>query len=269
MARNTTATTNTNTTTTASTASPATVKLLILAVVDACRESVAASQLAGQALAGVTRATQEALDAILAPVVQDPRKPEPTRATACWAALDAALVAAGLPDSTACRRTERQAEAPDEARAAARIAVALSQRLSRSRKAAVKTACTAARAAVRSEHVSPEHAEQVMLRSLKGVDLSADDKAALHDACRAGTDLPASPVAVTPQVTPVAANNLLARCQEIADSLSPRLALAEIMRLLENALSPTTNLPVSPTLAEKKAKNRVKRDAAKAKPKIE
>lgn len=261
--------TTTTTNKTDKAASKAAIKLLILAVVDACRESAAASQLAGSCLQAATKATQEALDAVLSGVVADPRKPDPTQAQDCWRALDAALVAAGLPDSTACRRTERQAEAPDEARAAARIAVALSQRLSRSRKAAIKGVTEQSRRAVRSGHASPELAERVALRQLDGLNLSLDDKAALHDACRAGVDLQASPIAVTPQVTPGIASNLLARCQEIADSLSPRLALTEIMRLLENALSPTTNLPASETLAEKKIRSRVKRNAAKAKPKIE
>ena len=100
MARKT--TTAATTAATTQTVSKTTVKVLILAVVDACRESQAASQLAGQALASATRATQEALDAILAPMVPDPRKPDPAKVRACWQALDKALAAAGLPDSTAC-----------------------------------------------------------------------------------------------------------------------------------------------------------------------
>ena len=248
-----------STASTASTASKTTVKLLLLAVVDACRESQAASQLAGQALAGATRATQEALDAILAPVVPNPRKPDPTRAQSCYKALDAALVAAGLPDSTACRRTEIADNAPDEARAAARIAAALSQRLSRATKATIKAACDDGRKTVRSGNMTPEQAEQVLTKRLSGVQLTDADKAALHDACRAGAGLTASPVAVQPQMTPKAAENLLASCQRIADTMPPREALTEIMRMLENALAPTTNLPVTPTPAETKARTRTRR----------
>lgn len=249
----------TTTATTASTASKTTVKLLLLAAVDAYRESTAASQLAGQALASATRATQEALDAILAPVVPDPRKPDPTKIKACWAALDNALTAAGLPDSTACRRTEIAESAPDEARAAARIAAALSQRLSRATKAAIKAACDDGRKTVRSGNMTPERAEQVLSKRLAGVQLTDADKQALHDACRAGAGLQASPAAIQPQVTPAIASNLLASCQRIADTLPPREALAEVMRTLENALAPTTNLPVTPTPAENKTKARTRR----------
>lgn len=235
------------------------IKLLVLAVVDACRESQAASQLAGQALAGATRATQEALDAILAPVVPNPRKPDPTRTQSCYKALDAALVAAGLPDSTACRRTEIADNAPDEARAAARIAAALSQRLSRATKAAIKAACDAGRKTVRSGNMTPERAETVLTTRLTGVQMTDADKKALHDACRAGAGLTVSPAAVQPQMTPKAAENLLASCQRIADTMPPREALTEIMRMLENALAPTTNLPVTPTPAETKARTRTRR----------
>ena len=247
------------TTATAATATTATAKLLILAVVDACRESQAASQLVGQALAGATRATQDALDAILAPVVPDPRKPDPAKVQACWQALSKALQAAGLPDSTACRRAEIAESAPDEARAAARIAAALSQRLSRATKAAVKAACEDGRKTVRSGNMSPEHAEQVLTKRLAGVQLTDADKKALHDACRAGANLQALPVAIQPQVTPTIASNLLASCRRIADTLPPREALAEVMRLLDNALGETTNLPVTPTPAETKAKTRTRR----------
>lgn len=250
------ATRNSKTTTAAAKTS---VKLLVLAVVDACRESTAASQLAGQSLASATKATQEALDAILQSVVPDPRKPNPAKVKACWQALDEALVAAGLPDSTACRRTEIAESAPDEARAAARIAAALSQRLSRATKAAVKTACDDGRKAVRSGNMSPEHAEQVLTKRLAGVQMTDADKAALHDACRAGAGLTVSPVAIQPQVTPKIASNLLASCRRIADTLPPREALAEVMRLLENALNTTTNLPATPTPAETKAKTRSRR----------
>lgn len=242
--------------------SKTTIKVLILAVVDACRESQAASQLAGQALATATKATQEALDAILAPVVPDPRKPNPTKVKACWAALDKALTAAGLPNSTACRRTEIAESAPDEARAAARIAAALSQRLSRATKAAIKAACDDGRKAVRSGNMSPEHAEAVLTNRLSGVQLTNADKKALHDACRAGAGLTASPVAIQPQVTPKVASNLLTSCKRIADTLPPREALTEVMRMLENALGETTNLPVTPTPAETKARTRRKLKAA-------
>lgn len=247
---------------TATTASKTTVKLLLLAVVDACRESQAASQLAGQALASATRATQEALDAILAPVVPDPRKPDPTKIKACWTTLDKALQAAGLPDSTACRRTEIADSAPDEARAAARMATALSQRLSRATKAAIKAACDDGRKTVRAGNMTPERAEQVLSKRLAGVQLTDADKQALHDACRAGADLQASPVAIQPQVTPTIASNLLTSCQRIADTLPPREALTEVMRILENALGATTNLPVTPTPAETKARTRRKLKAA-------
>lgn len=240
-------------------ASKTTVKVLLLALVDACRESTAASQLAGQALASATRATQDALDAVLAPVVPDPRKPDPTKSRACYQALDKALVSAGLPDSTACRRTETQESAPDEARAAARIATALSQRLSRATKAAVKAACDDGCKTVRAGNMTPEHAEQVLTRRLAGIQLTDTDKKALHDACRAGAGLTMSPVAVQPQVTPAIASNLLASCQRIADTLPPREALAEVMRMLENALGETTNLPVTPTPAETKTKARTRR----------
>ena len=250
------------TTRTTATTAKTSIKLLILAVVDACRESQAASQLAGQALATATRATQDALDAILASVVPDPRKPDPTRIKACWAALDKALTAAGLPDSTACRRAETAASAPDEARAAARIAAALSQRLSRATKAAIKAACDDGRKAARSGNMSPERAEQVLTKRLAGVQMTDADKKALYDACRAGAGLQASPVAIQPQVTPAITSNLLASCQRIADTLPPREALAEVMRMLENALGETTNLPVTPTPAETKARTRRKLKAA-------
>lgn len=243
------------------TASKTTVKLL-LAVVDACRESQAASQLAGQALASATKATQDALDAVLAPVVPDPRKPDPTKVKACYQALDKALQAAGLPDSTACRRAETQESAPDEARAAARIAAALSQRLSRATKAAIKAACDDGRKAVRSGNMTPERAEQVLTKRLTNIQITDADKKALHDACRAGAGLQASPVAIQPQVTPAIASNLLTSCQRIADTLPPREALAEVMRMLENALGETTNLPVTPTPAETKTRSRRKLKAA-------
>lgn len=252
-------TTQTTQTTTAGNTTTASIKLLVLAVVDACRESTAASQLAGQALATATRATQEALDAILDGVVPDPRKPDPAKVKSCWQALDKALASAGLPDSTACRRTEIADSAPDEARAAARIAAALSQRLSRATKAAVKAACDDGRKTVRAGNMTPKRAEQVLTKRLAGVQLTDADKAALHDACRAGAGLQASPVAVQPQVTPKVAENLLASCQRIADTLPPREALTEIMRMLENALAPTTNLPVTPTPAETKARTRTRR----------
>ena len=235
------------------------VKVLILAVVDACRESTAASQLAGQALASATRATQEALDAILAPVVPDPRKPDPTKVKACWQALDKALQAAGLPDSTACRRTEIAESAPDEARAAARIAAALSQRLSRATKAAVKAACDDGRKTVRAGNMTPERAEQVLSKRLAGVQLTDADKQTLHDACRAGAGLTASPVAMAPAEPWFDTAYLWGKCQEIADTLPPREALTEVMRLLENALAPTTNLPVTPTPAETKTRARTRR----------
>lgn len=246
-------------------ANPATVKVLILAVVDACRESVAASQLAGQALAGATRATQEALDAILAPVVPDPRKPNPAKVRACWIALDKALQAAGLPDSTACRRVEIADNGDiravsDEARAAARIAAALSQRLSRATKAALTAACDDGRKAVRSGNMSPERAEQVLLKRLAGVQLTDADKKALHDACRAGAGLEASPVATVPAEAPwYDTTDLLATCRRIADTMPPREALSEIMRVLDNVLAPTTNLPVTPTPAETKTRARTRR----------
>lgn len=239
------------------------IKLLMLAVVDACHDSTAASQLAGQALATASRATQEALDAILRGVVPDPRKPDPAKVRACWQALDKALQAAGLPDSTACRRVEIADNgdiraASDEARAAARIAAALSQRLSRATKAAIKAACQDATKTVRSGNMTPEYAEQVLTKRLSGIQLTDADKQALHDACRAGADLPASPVAVAPQVTPAIASNLLASCQRIADTMPPREALVEMMRMLENALGETTNLPVTPTPVETKAKARTR-----------
>lgn len=256
MATSTTQTTQT--TRTSTTATTATIKVLLRAVVDACRESQAASQLAGQALASATKATQEALDAILGSVVPDPRKPDPAKVKACWQALDRALLSAGLPDSTACRRTEIAESAPDEARAAGRIAAALSQRLSRATKAAVEAACQDGRKAVRSGNMTPERAEQVLTKRLAGVPLTDTDKQALHDACRAGAGLQASPVAVQPQVTPKIASNLLASCQRIANTLPPREALAEIMRMLENALGETTNLPATPTPAETKARTRTK-----------
>jgi len=248
-----------NNKTTSATSTTTTVKMLLLAVVDACRESTAASQLAGQALAGATRATQEALDAILSGVVPDPRKPDPAKVQACWQALDKALQAAGLPNSTTCRRAEIAESAPDEARAAARIAAALSQRLSRATKAAVKAACEDGRKTVRSGNMSPERAETVLTKRLAGVQLTDADKKALHDACRAGAGLTVSPVAIQPQVTPAIASNLLASCQRIADTLPPREALAEVMRMLENALGETTNLPVTPTPAETKARARTRR----------
>lgn len=213
----------------------------------------------GQALATATRATQEALDAVLAPVVPDPRKPDPAKVQACWAALDKALQTCGLPDSTACRRTEIADNAPDEAKAAARIAAALSQRLSRATKAAVKAACEDGRKDVRSGNMSPERAEQVLTKRLSGVQLTDADKKALHDACRAGASLQASPAAIQLQVTPKIASNLLASCQRIADTMPPREALAEVMRMLENALGKTTNLPVTPTPAETKTKARTRR----------
>lgn len=258
------ATTSTATTTQEALASKATVKVLLLALVNACRESQAASQLAGQALASATRATQEALDAILAPIVEDPRKPDPRQVKACWQALDKALTAAGLPDSTACRRITVAdngdfGPVSDEARAAARIAAALSQRLSRATRAAVKAACEDGRKTVRSGNMSPEHAEAVLTTRLAGVQLTDADRKALHDACRAGAGLQASPVAVQSQVTPAIASNLLASCQRIADTMPPREALAEIMRMLENALGATTNLPITPTPTETKAKTRTRR----------
>lgn len=265
MVRKSTASKATTQTTTA--ASKASIKILVLAVVDACRESTAASQLAGQALATATRATQEALDAILQGVVSDPRKPDPTKSRACYQALDKALVAAGLPDSTACRRVTTKdngdmCPVSDEARAAGRIAAALSQRLSRATKAAIKAACDDGRKTVRSDNMSPERAEQVLTKRLAGVQLTDADKAALHDACRAGAGLQASPVTIQPQVTPKVASNLLASCRRIADTLPPRDALAEVMRLLENALGETTNLPATPTPAETKARTRRKLKAA-------
>lgn len=251
MARN--SKTSTSTSTTA-------IKVLVMAVVDACRESAAASQLAGQALASATRATQEALDAILAPVVPDPRKPDPTKIKACWAALDAALQAAGLPDSTACRRAEVAESAPDEARAAARIAAALSQRLSRATKAAVKAACVDATKTVRAGNMSPEHAEQVLTKRLRGIQLTNADKKALHDACRAGAGLQASPTPIAPADRPwFDTAYLLSKCRDLANTLPPREALSEIMRLLDNALGETTNLPVTPTPTETKAKTRTRR----------
>lgn len=259
MATRKSATTQATTSDKASKASKTTVKVLLLALVDACRESQAASQLAGQALASATKTTQEALDAILGGVVPDPRKPDPTRAKACWAALDKALQTAGLPDSTACRRAEIAESAPDEARAAARIAAALSQRLSRATRAAIKAACDDGRKVVRSGNMTPERAEQVLTKRLAGVQMTDADKKALHDACRAGADLQASPMAIQPQVTPAIASNLLASCQRIADTLPPREALAEVMRMLENALGETTNLPVTPTPAETKTKARTRR----------
>ena len=185
--------------------------------------------------------------------------PQGHRAQSCYKALDAALVAAGLPDSTACRRTEIADNAPDEARAAARIATALSQRLSRATKAAIKAACDAGRKTVRSGNMTPERAETVLTTRLTGVQMTDADKKALHDACRAGAGLTASPAAVQPQMTPKAAENLLASCQRIADTMPPREALTEIMRMLENALAPTTNLPVTPTPAETKARTRTRR----------
>lgn len=241
------------------TATTATTVKLLLAVVDACRESQAASQLAGQALASATKATQEALDAILGGVVEDPRKPDPTKSKACYQALDKALLSAGLPDSTTCRRTETQESVPDEARAAARIAAALSQRLSRATKAVIRQACDDGRKAVRSGNMTPERAEQVITKHLVGVQMTDADKKALHDACRAGAGLQASPVAVQPQVTPAIASNLLASCQRIAGTMPPREALTEIMRMLENALGETTNLPVTPTPTETKARTRTRR----------
>lgn len=251
---------NTAATTAATAATAATsINNLILAVVDACRESTAASQLAGQALATATRATQDALDAILAPVVPDPRKPDPAKVQACWQALDKALQAAGLPDATACRRAEIAESAPDEARAAARIAAALSQRLSRATKAAIKAACDDGCKAVRSGNMTPERAEQVLTKRLAGVQITDADKKTLHDACRAGAGLTASPAVIQLQVTPKVASNLLASCQRIADTMPPREALAEVMRMLENALGKTTNLPVTPTPAEIKGKTRTRR----------
>lgn len=261
----TTSTTSTSTTSTRTTsasttsASPAIVKVLVLAVVDACRESTAASQLAGQALASATKATQEALDAILDGVVEDPRKPDPTKAKACYKALDEALQAAGLPDSTACRRTEQQEAAPDEARAAARIAAALSQRLSRVTRATIKAACDDGHKAVRSGNMTPERAEQVLLKHLQGIQMTDADKAALHDACRAGAGLQASPVAVAPVEPWFDTVYLWNKCKELADTLPPREALTEVMRLLENALAPTTNLPVTPTPTETKTRARTRR----------
>lgn len=255
MARN-----SKTTTSTTSTTSTATIKVLLLALVDACRESTAASQLAGQALASATKATQEALDAVLAPVVPDPRKPDPAKVKACWAALDKALTAAGLPDSTACRRTEIAESAPDEARAAARIAAALSQRLSRATKAAIKAACDDGTKAVRSGNMTPEHAEQILTKRLSGVQLTDADKKALHDACRAGAGLQVSPVATVPAEQPwFDTTYLWGKCKELADTLPPREALTEVMRLLENALAPTTNLPATPTPAETKTKVRTRR----------
>lgn len=263
MARNS-KTTQATTVNKASRANPATVKVLILAVVDACRESVAASQLAGQALAGATRATQEALDAILQNVVPDPRKPDPTKSKACYQALDKALVAAGLPDSTTCRRVVIKdngniCPVSDEARAAGRIAAALSQRLSRATKAAIEAACEDGRKTVRSGNMTPEHAEAVLTTRLQGIQMTDADKKALHDACRAGAGLTASPVAIQPQVTPKIASNLLASCRRIADTLPPREALAEVMRMLENALGETTNLPATSTPAETKARTKTRR----------
>lgn len=261
MARNSKTTTATSTTTDKAVSKTA-VKSLVLAVVDACRESQAASQLAGQALATATKATQEALDAILQGVVEDPRKPDPALSKACYQALDKALQAAGLPDSTACRRTETAESAPDEARAAARIAAALSQRLSRATKAAIKAACQDATKTVRSGNMTPEHAETVLLKRLTGIQMTDADKKALHDACRAGAGLQASPVAIAPVEPWFDTAYLWGKCREIADTLSPREALAEIMHLLENALAPTTNLPVTPTPTETKARNRRKIKAA-------
>lgn len=251
--------TTTQATATTATSSKTSIKLLVLAVVDACRESTAASQLAGQALASATRATQEALDAILSSVVPDPRKPDPTKAQSCYKALDAALQAAGLPDSTTCRRTETQESAPDEARAAARIAAALSQRLSRATKAAIKAACDDGRKTVRAGNMTPERAEQVLSKRLSGVQLTDADKQALHDACRAGAGLTASPVAMAPAEPWFDTTYLWGKCREIADTLPPREALTEIMRLLENALAPTTNLPATPTPAETKARTKTRR----------
>lgn len=259
------ATHNSKTTATATvskTVSKARIKTLVLAIVDACRESQAASQLAGQALAGATKATQEALDAILRGVVEDPRKPDPRKTRACWQALDRALLSAGLPDSTACRRTEIAESAPDEARAAARIAAALSQRLSRATRAAVKAACDDGRKTVRAGNMSPERAETVLTERLAGVQLTDADKKALHDACRAGADLQASPVAMAPAEPWVNTTYLWDKCREIADTLPPREALAGVMRLLENALAPTTNLPATPTPTETKARTRRKLKAA-------
>lgn len=218
----------------------------------------------GQALATATRATQEALDAILSGVVENPRKPDPRKSKACYQALDKALVAAGLPNSTTCRRVVIKdngdmCPVSDEARAAGRIAAALSQRLSRATKAAIKAACEDGRKTVRSGNMTPEHAETVLTTRLQGVQLTDVDKKALHDACRAGAGLQASPMAIQPQVTPAIASNLLASCQRIADTLPPREALTEVMRMLENALSETTNLPVTPTPAETKARARTRR----------
>ena len=107
--------------------------------------------------------------------------------------------------------------------------------------------------------MTPERAEQVLTERLAGVQLTDADKTALHDACRAGAELTASPVAIAPAVTPTIASNLLTTCQQIADTMPPREALAEVMRILENALGETTNLPVTPTPAETKAKARTRR----------
>lgn len=259
-------TTQTATATATTATSKTSIKLLLLTLVDACRESQAASQLAGQALASATRATQEALDTILRGVVPDPRKPDPAKAKACWTALDKALVSAGLPDSTACRRIvvadngDITPAGGDEARAAARIATALSQRISRATKAAIKAACDDGRKTVRSGNMSPEHAEQILTTRLAGVSLTDADRQALHDACRAGAGLQASPVAVAPAEGPwFDTVYLLNRCRELADTLPPREALAEVMRILDNALAPTTNLPVTPTPAETKARARTRR----------